>query len=375
MIDHESARRSFVTSLDFPLEPGERDALDAHLADCPACRSFAAAARSDAATLREIDLGPVPVAVRANVAIAAERGRRPGAFGRWTAIVAVGALLLAGIGVGALGGGGRGASAGPSASPDIGNPQIVWRTDVVVLTAREFWIEVAGKTFRAGTPNVSIHSDPGDATYRTLEAEWTENGVEMRLNLYFKGDESAAWVDEIRIYDGAADGKWLTVRGVFFKTPVRATWTGDQDIAMSATARVHFGGLTVASHPSDGGVNEPPGGGIVVPVNANPFEAGGVLHCSGILQMTPLEAEKTLLGLGYKLSWRLLTPTGPNDPIKYAASLPSDGVIAIGDPAIGSSGELVIFVNRAGDPNAKPVRFPSDCPVTDPNRTPPPPAP
>jgi predicted anti-sigma-YlaC factor YlaD len=43
MIDHDIARRSLATSLDFAIEPAERDALDAHLHDCPACRSFAAA--------------------------------------------------------------------------------------------------------------------------------------------------------------------------------------------------------------------------------------------------------------------------------------------------------------------------------------------
>ena len=375
MIDHDTARRSFLTSLDFPLDAAEREALDAHLLDCPACRSFAAAARSDAATLREIDLGPVPIAVRANIAIAAERRARRGALGRWTAIVAVGALLLVGIGAGALGGaGGRGGTAGPSPSPDAAGVQIAWKTDVVALTAREFSIDVGGTTFRAAAP-VTLSSDPGDATYRTLEAEWTEHGVTMRLNLYFKGDAGGSWVDEIRIYDGTKDGKWITVQGTFFKTPPGATWTGDQDIAMSPTARLHFAGLTLMSNPSDGGVNEPPGGGIALPANASPFAVGGVLHCSGILQMTPLEAERTLLGLGYKVSWRLLTPTGPNDPIKHAALIPPDGVIAIGDPAIGTSGELVIFVNLASDPNAKPVEAPSDCPVADPNHTPPPPAP
>ena len=59
-------------------------------------------------------------------------------------------------------------------------------------------------------PNVDVHSDPGTLTYRTLEATWRENGVEMRLNMYFAGDAASTWVEEVRIYDGEVDGKWLT---------------------------------------------------------------------------------------------------------------------------------------------------------------------
>jgi hypothetical protein len=51
-----------------------------------------------------------------------------------------------------------------------------------------------------------------------------------------------------------------------------------------------------------------------------------------------------------------------------------DGVIGE-EPVPGSSGELIVFVAPFGDPQAKPLPFPSDCPVTDPNQTPPPPKP
>jgi len=66
---------------------------------------------------------------------------------------------------------------------------------------RDFSIDVGGKTFRAATPNVEIHSDPGTLTYRTLEVTWKENGVEMRVNIYFAGDAQASWAEEIRISD------------------------------------------------------------------------------------------------------------------------------------------------------------------------------
>jgi len=376
MIDHETARRSFATSLDFALEPDEREALDAHLHDCPACRSFAAAARSDAATLRELDFGPVPVAVRANVAIAAEHTRRGGALGRWVALVAVGAILLVAVGGGALGAGaGRGGNGEPGATQDPGAvaAQIEWKTGVVALAARAFTIEAGGKTFRASVPSVDVHSDPGNATYRTLEATWRENGVEMRLNLYFKSDATAWWVDEIRIYDGTAKPEWLTARGTFFKTPLGATWTGDQDVTMGGSGRVRFGGLTLASRAFDG-INEPIGGGVPLPAGARPFAPGGVLHCSGILQMTPQAAQSTLLSLGYRLSWRLVRTTGPNTGYADIFREAPLGVI-FQEPFAGDGGELIVFVAPAGDPKAVALPFPDDCPRADPNRTPPPPAP
>lgn len=366
MIDHTAARETFATSLDFPLEAAERDVLDGHLRDCAACRSFAASMRADSAVLRDLDFGPVPIAVRANVAIAAEKDRRGGLVGRGVLLAAAGALLLVAIGGGVLSVG-----SGPQATGLPGltgvpavNDQISWRTDVVALTAREFSIVVGGVTFRAATPKIDIHSDPGNATYRTLEATWQENGVEMRLYLYFGGDESAWWVDEVRIYNGAANGDWLAARGIFFKTPLGAAWAGDQDIAMGPGV-VHFAGMTLAMHAFDG-VNEPPGGGIDLPENAQPFAAGGVLHCSGILQLPPLEAEKTLLALGYRLSWRLMTTTGPNTGFAEAMPRAPGRAVIMQEPPVGNSGELIMFAAPPDDPAAKPVPYPSDCP--DPNR-------
>ena len=377
MIDHETARRSFATSLDFPLDPVERDALDTHLRACPSCRAFEASLRSDAAVLRELDAGPVPAAVRANIAIAAERGRTSNPLGRWVGIAVVGAILVAALGAGALGvGGRRGGSGEPGQSEAAiaGAVQISWKTDVVALTAREFSIDVRGKTFHATGMSVDLHSDPGNATYRTLEATWRENGVEMRMNLYFGGDATASWVEEIRIYDGEVAADWLTTRGTFFKTPLGGGWAGDQDITVpdpkGQPARIHFAGLTLVSRSFDG-VNEPPGGGIAMPENATPFATGGALHCSGILQMAPKQAEATLLALGYRLSWRLVRTTGPNTGYAEIHKTAPDGVINT-DGLAGSSGELIMFVAPFGDRGADPVPFPSDCPQSDPNLTPPP---
>jgi putative zinc finger protein len=378
MIDHDAARKAFATSLDFPLDPAEREALDTHLATCVSCRAYTTELRSDAAVLREIETGPVPAAVRANIAIAAERGRGSNPFGRWVGIAVVGAILVAAIGAGALGVGGRlgGPEVPGPSDPGVGlvTNQIEWKTEVVVLIAREFAIDVRGRTFRAAAPQVIVRSDPGTLTYRTLEATWIENGVEMRMNLSFAGDAASTWVEEIWIYDGEVAGDWLTARGTFFKTPLGGTWTGDQDIAVNdpsgQPARIHFGGLTLINRPFDG-VKEPPGGGIKLPEHATPFGVGGELHCLGILQMTPKQAEAVLLKLGYRLSWRLVTTTGPNTGFASVLQDAPAGVIN-SDGLPGSEGELIMFVAPFGDPGAKPVPIPADC-AADPNQTPPPP--
>ena len=370
MIDHQAARETFAQSLDFPLEPDDQTALDEHLKDCPACRSFAAATRRDAATLRELDFGTVPVAVRANVAIAAERGRDRGSTGRLVALVATAAILLLALGGGALwvGAGGRGTTTLG------GGNRVLWQTNVVQFDAADFWIEANGQRFTGTNMTPEVSSDPGDATYRTLEVTWKEHATEMRLNLYFDGDQAtgASWVKEIRIYDGTPNGEWLTATGRWAAVPLGATWSGDLDVTFpngtgvgGGPARLHAAGLLLRSNPFDG-VTKPVVPAVTLVENDRPFAVGGPLHCSGILQMTPQEAEATLLKLGYSLSWRLQTTTGPNTGFSQPMSRAPDGVINE-EPLPGSNGELIVFVAPKGDPRASPIQFPADCPGPDPN--------
>lgn len=372
MIDHAAVRESLATSFDFDLDASEADALEEHLRQCPACSSFEASLRSDAAMLRGLDFGPVPIAVRANVAIAAEvRGNRTAR--RRIALVAVAAVLLVALGTALFGG-------GSAPKPAVEGSPVHWLTKVVELQASDFWIDANGQRFTAAGAQVSVQSDPGDATYRTLEIEWIEHGVEMRLNLYFSSDATSSWVKEIRIYDGKVDGDWLTVTGRFAEAPLRAIWAGDLDIGFSGapgvdggSARLHLGGARIRSTPFDG-VNEPPGGGISLPADAQPFAPGGALHCSGILQMTPKQAETALLSLGYRLSWRLDETTGSNGGFSRVLARAPDGVIH--DEGLpGSGGELIMFVAPVGNSNARPIPYPADCPKFDPTAAPPSPAP
>lgn len=353
MIDHLTARRTLATAVDFPLRADDAEALEDHLRRCSACRAFDAALRADAAVLRDLDFGPVPVSVRASVAIAAER-RGSGGTGRWLGLVAVGAVLAAALGAGVLGAGG-------SATTAPGGPgnAVHLKTEVVDFQADDFWIEANGERFTADTPELAVSSDPGNATYRTLEATWREHDVEMRLNLYFGGDASSWWVTEIRIYDGTPQGEWLGWRGTWFLAPVGAAWAGDLDLSAAGGA-LHVHGLVLRSTAFDG-VNEPALGAPVPAVRVDLFEPGGALYCSGILQMPPAQAGQVLLGLGYKLSWRYVTDNGGYWEIRDRAP---DGVMQP-PAAIGSEGELIIPVIKFGDTGAGPIPFPSDCPPLD----------
>jgi len=251
--------------------------------------------------------------------------------------------------------------AGGSATTGLGSNgnAVHWQTEVVDLQVADFWIQASGQRFTAAVPDVAVHSDPGNATYRTLEVTWQEHGVEMRLNLYFDGDASSWWVSEIRVYDGTAPGEWVGRKGTWFKSPLGAAWAGDLDLSVEGGA-LHIGGLVLRSTPFDG-VNEPVGTAAPVAVRSNLFEEGGVLHCSGILQMTPKEAERVLLALGYRLSWRLDTTTGPSTGFAEVRATAPDGVIHQ-EPLPGSEGELIVFVAPFGDPQAVPLPAPADCP-------------
>ena len=164
MIDHAAARTAFATSLDFALEPDEREKLEAHLRDCAACRSFVASMRNDSAVLGETSTsGRCPMAVRANVAIAAERGsarrsRRAGhpvgrVPGRCCSLPLGAASWASAVGVRAR--------SRPAPAARRPGTQVSWTTDVVALTARDFSIVAGGKTFRAVVPNVSVQLRSG----------------------------------------------------------------------------------------------------------------------------------------------------------------------------------------------------------------------
>ena len=89
----------------------------------------------------------------------------------------------------------------------IVNP-VDWRTQFASLKASDFHIEIGDKVFY-GNDTMRLVSDPGvDRT--TLEATWQENGVEMRLFMYFRKTSTNDWeMYELRTYNGQQPGDWL----------------------------------------------------------------------------------------------------------------------------------------------------------------------
>lgn len=115
------------------------------------------------------------------------------------------------------------------------NNAVEWRTETVSLSADNFYIIANGQTFTADVPGVEVDGDPGDAAYTTLEIEWEEHGVPMRLYIYFESDGSIWQSFEIRTYDGSPDGEWITYEGTSFTEPL------GQAYQMGSFVREYYG--------------------------------------------------------------------------------------------------------------------------------------
>lgn len=136
-----------------------------------------------------------------------------------------------------------------------GRAPFAWTTSRVAFTANTFTIDVGGQQFSPTGVNVEVDSDPGNATYATLELSWEQYGVPMNVNVYFAADESDWWVTEMRTYNGktGTDADWVTFIGEQFRTPNGGTYTGDVDLTATengVTSRLQIGGMTLTLLPA-----------------------------------------------------------------------------------------------------------------------------
>lgn len=375
MTDHRHWLELSALRPTFAPEPAEAADLESHLATCEACAREAAALRADMAVVARLDAPGPSARLRERVrsaAVAADHGR-----GSWNlaTIAAVGLLAAALVGATVGIGGYLGQRPEPISQLDpnepmlpsgLENKRILWTTKVVTLAADSFTIDTNGQTLHAETP-AKVHSDPGSLTYWTLEVTWLEAGLEQRLNLYFQADETSWWVDEVRVYDSVGpQPEWAGFpRGPHLRTPIGQPFTGDIDLlgmGRAGPARLRIDGAVLAVAPQPSFV-EPPGGGIVSKLD--PFAPGGPLRCSGILQLSPRDAERVLQANGYRLSWRFEYSTGPNTG--YAEKVLEAPFIGfISHTAIGSDGELIVFVEDPARPMSPIATFPPDCPLPSP---------
>jgi hypothetical protein len=199
---------------------------------------------NEAATIAVVDLDAHRVGPRRRLGVAAMT------FGATAATIAIGLAVVVMIGGGhaavktqpRAGGSGPSSSALPAGACTDGTTpatfgcsgSVQWDTPQVHLYGAAFSILTTGATgtqnFTAIDSNVEVQSDPGDATYQTLELTWHENGVEQRWYIYFASDGKDWWVTEMRTYDGAARGEWVYFMGERFRTALGSAWSGDIDL-------------------------------------------------------------------------------------------------------------------------------------------------
>jgi hypothetical protein len=271
----------------------------------------------------------------------------------------IGALVVVGIGV-ALLALARPTSPLPGTGAQGGNA-VRWSSGLVTLSADDFAIVADGRTF-LGRPPYTIHSDPGNAEYRTLELTWFEHGVEMRMNLYVEADGSDWWLSELRTYDGQEQGDWITYAGPLFRTPRGLPFRGTVELTSAGASQgsVRFENLVLDAMPAEQELQRAvdrllgePCSAAVDPAgpdaNADPLAPGQPLAGSGIQDMSPAAAEQLLRSRGLCRSWRFQYRTddqGGGYSERWCRA-PSGEISGF---AYGSSGEIILFVEAPGDP-------------------------
>lgn len=142
-------------------------------------------------------------------------------------------------------------TAGSDGHDSCAGGPVAWQTPTVSLAAREFWIVADGQCFTTAGATVDVHSDPGNASYTSLELTWTEQSREMRYFIYFSADATSWWSSEMRTYNAQPNGDWLYYYGRFFNSLIGAPFTGDVDLTNAADdsirGELHLHGLQLAT--------------------------------------------------------------------------------------------------------------------------------
>ena len=264
---HDAARRLATVAVDAPLGDYDRERLDEHLAGCQACRGYVDALRHDTTVLGRLDFGDAPATVRT---VLTERAVQTGrstsrAGGGFALLAATGLLLVAAIGGMSMGAGGRGNTAVPSAGtgeggtgPAVAGNAVHWRTDVVDLRAREFWLDAGGRRFHANVADLKLASASSGTTYWSLQLLWLEDGLLPRLDLYFGSDGKTWWIDHVWAGEGSAEATPLFAHGPSTRVAVGEPFAGDIDLELDdlddtpddGTARLHLGGARIDIRPA-----------------------------------------------------------------------------------------------------------------------------
>ncbi len=370
MTDHAWLADAIVRPTFGSADPTTHAASDAHIAACPACRATLTAIRADSATIAAFDAGEPSAWVGHRVLVASGPDRRSW---RDATRLFVLALLTIGALVGGIAGGGallglRIAAESPPPVPLpaladlVARKPIIWKSEAVLLAADDVTVQANGATLRPGGGPTKVHGDPGSLKYATLEITWAEDGLEQRINLYLAADRSSWWMTEARAYDNVGPNPdWAMLDGWVGRRPLGQPFIGDLDLSgdgRKGPVHVHVAGAVLAMSPQPSYIDPPIGGG---PLATDPFAPGGSLHCSGILQLKPIDAERELIARGIRLSWRFEWSTGANTGYgELRLYAPPTGYIS--STALGGDGELIVFVEDPARPSNDQIGVPGDCP-------------
>jgi len=269
-------------------------------------------------------------------------------------------VVLAVAGVMALGGGSRGGS-GAGSGPGAGD---VLDYDGIRFRASGLVVQAGGQSFTLDPTTAEVHSDPGDATRRTLEWTWQQHGVEMRLNLYFASDGATWWVSELRVRDGRGRGEWLTVPGPLFEQALGTAYDGPVQLTAvgpTGPARLVVDRLvlqpTFAAAPA-ASTTGPVSGGDGGPVSApDAFAPGQLLNCIGAESMTPQQLALFARSRRYPVEYRYLSGGHNTEQEPPAGSVLTDALW-------GSSGQLIVMAAAPAEPFVDQVRLTAEraCP-------------
>ena len=166
-----------------------------------------------------------------------EPRRRPRARAAAIAAVAVAASVLLVIGIVATAPARDALTVGGQPGSSV---PLHFATEQVRFDASALKIAANGRTFTAAGSQVDVNSDPGYATYQTLELGWHEHGVAMRLYFYFAADAHDWWVSSLTTYNGHAEPDSIEYRGPFFRTPLGSAYTGDVDLVPAEAPGAHL---------------------------------------------------------------------------------------------------------------------------------------
>ena len=106
-----------------------------------------------------------------------------------------------------------------------------WTTDSVEFSADSIVVTIGDRELQPVLQTLKyncycIHEDRS-----TLELTWFDDGIEMRLYIYFEAHATKWWSDEVRTYDGDVNAEWVYYRRPFeqhlFGQPLGSVFQGD----------------------------------------------------------------------------------------------------------------------------------------------------